>query len=184
MTVFGNEVLFSGVDANGLTGLWVTDGTANGTHELLAEAAGATAAKDPLGLSPTDLTVFNGEVFFNGFDQFGRQQLWETDGTAAGTQMLTVAGASTSFGLNPSNLEVYNGQLLFQGTVSGRLRAYGRRTARPRGHKEITPISGIYKYGLGPEDLTALTPGSSAPPPPPPAASCGRTSADKPRSGT
>jgi hypothetical protein len=25
-------------------------------------------------LSPTNLTVFNGEVFFNGFDQFGRKQ--------------------------------------------------------------------------------------------------------------
>ena len=85
MTVFGNEVLFSGVDASGLSGLWVTDGTANGTREILAEAAGATAAKDPHGLSPNDLTVFNGEVFFNGLDQFGRGQLWETDGTAAGT---------------------------------------------------------------------------------------------------
>ena len=90
LTVFGSEVLFSGLDANGLSGLWVTDGTANGTHELLAEAAGATAAKDPLGLNPNDLTVFNGEVFFSGLDKFGRQQLWETDGTAAGTQMLTV----------------------------------------------------------------------------------------------
>ena len=38
MTVIGNEVLFSGVDANGLSGLWVTNGTASGTRELLAEA--------------------------------------------------------------------------------------------------------------------------------------------------
>jgi ELWxxDGT repeat protein len=56
-----------------------------------------------------------GEVFFSGFDKFGRKHLWETDGTAAGTQMLTVVGANTVFGLNPSNLEVYNDQLLFQG---------------------------------------------------------------------
>ena len=95
LTVFGSEVLFSGLDADGLLGLWVTDGSASGTHELLAEAAGATAAKDPLGLNPKDLTVFNGEVFFSGRDKFGRQQLWETDGTVAGTQMLTVPGAST-----------------------------------------------------------------------------------------
>ncbi len=113
MTVFGSEVLFSGVDANGLSGLWVTDGTAGGTHELLAEATGATAAKDPHGLNPTDLTVFNGEVFFNGLDQFGLGQLWETNGTVAGTQMLTVPGAAG--GIDPSNFEVYNGQLLFGG---------------------------------------------------------------------
>ena len=94
LTVFGSEVLFSGLDANGLYGLWITDGTASGTHELLAEAAGATAAKDPLGLNPSELTVFNGEVFFNGFDKSGLPQLWETDGTAAGTQMLAPANAS------------------------------------------------------------------------------------------
>ena len=73
-------------------------------------------AKDAVGLSPSDFTVFNGEVFFFGFDQFGRGQLWETNGiNAAGTQVLTVADASTTFGLSPLNLEVYNGQLLFQG---------------------------------------------------------------------
>jgi hypothetical protein len=94
----------------------MTDGTANGTRELLAGAPGAPAGKDPQGLSPTDFTVFDGEVFFFGFDQFGHGQLWETNGiNAAGTQMLTVTGASTTFGLNPLNLEVYDGQLLFEG---------------------------------------------------------------------
>jgi hypothetical protein len=63
MTVFGSEILFSGLDSNGLSGLWVTDGTANGTHELFAQATGATAAKDPQGLSPIDLTILNGKAF-------------------------------------------------------------------------------------------------------------------------
>jgi hypothetical protein len=116
MIALGNEVLFSGLDAAGHSGLWMTDGTANGTRELLAGAPGAPAGKDPQGLSPTDFTVFDGEVFFFGFDQFGHGQLWETNGiNAAGTQMLTVTGASTTFGLNPLNLEVYDGQLLFEG---------------------------------------------------------------------
>ena len=132
MTVFGSEVLFSGLDANGLTGLWVTDGTAGGTHEVFAEQA--TSASDPLGLDPTDLTVFNGEVFFNGYNQFGRKQLWETDGTAGGTHMLTVTGASGG-GLNPSSMEVYNGQLLFRQTARRGLEAYGRATARPGEHR-------------------------------------------------
>ena len=93
MTVFGNEVLFSGVDASGLSGLWMTNGTAAGTREILAQAPGATAMHDPLGLDPTSLTVFNGNVFFNGFDQSGRLQLWELNGTTPATQMLTVPGA-------------------------------------------------------------------------------------------
>jgi ELWxxDGT repeat protein len=165
MTVLGSKVLFSGVDANGLTGLWVIDGT--GTHELLA-VTGAPAAIDPQGFDPTDLTVFNDEVFFNGYNQFGRRQLWETDGTAAGTHMLTVAGFSPSFGLNPSNMEVYNDQLLFQGTNGTGFGGLWTTDGTGAGTHEITPASGTYKFGFGPTDLTVLTPGSSTPPPPPP----------------
>jgi ELWxxDGT repeat protein len=58
-----------------------------------------------------------GEVFFSGFDKFGRKHLWETDGTAAGTQMLTVVGANTVFGLNPSNLEVYTTNCCSRGRI-------------------------------------------------------------------
>ncbi len=161
LTVFGSEVLFSGVDADGLYGLWITDGSASGTHELLAEATGAIAAKDPLGLNPKDVTLFNGEAFFSGRDKFGRQQLWETDGTVAGTQMLTVAAASTSFGLTPSSLEVYDGQLLFQGSNSKGYFGLWTSDGTAAGTQEITPSSGTYLYGFTPTDLTALTPGSS-----------------------
>ena len=164
MTVLGNEVLFSGLDANGLTGLWVTDGTASGTHELLAEITGATAS-DPLGLDPTDLTVFNGKIFFNGYNAFGRRQLWETNGTVAGTQMLTVAGSSASFGLNPSNMEVYNGQLLLQGTNKKGFSGLWTTNGTVAGTHEVGASSGTWEYGLSPSDLTALTPGSSTPPP-------------------
>src|SRR5690349_9679713 len=34
MTAFGGGALFEGEDAAGIVGLWVTDGTAAGTHEL------------------------------------------------------------------------------------------------------------------------------------------------------
>ncbi len=154
MTVFGNEVLFSGVDANGLSGLWVTNGTAGGTHELLAEVPGATAAKDPHGLNPTNLTVFNGNVFFNGLDQFGRGQLWELNGATLATQMLTVPGAAG--GINPSNFEVYNGQLLFGGFDHAGLLGLWTTNGTAAGTKEITPSSGTFETGLQPVDLTAL----------------------------
>jgi ELWxxDGT repeat protein len=158
MTVFGSEILFSGLDSNGLTGLWVTDGTANGTHELLAKATGATAAKDPHGLSPTDLTIFNGKAFFSGLDQFGRHQLWETDGTAAGTQMLTVVGSNNAIGLNPLSLEVYNNQLLFQGLNAAGFTGLWTTNGTAAGTQEISPpASTTYKFGFAPSDLTALT---------------------------
>src|ERR1700722_1576720 len=54
-----------------LSGLWVTDGTPGGTHELFAGGGGAL---DPHGLNPSDFTVFNGEVLLRGLDQFGRSE--------------------------------------------------------------------------------------------------------------
>ena len=90
MTVFGNEVLLNGLDQNGDPQLWVTNGTAAGTYQLTG-VAGANAAASASGIAPSDLTVFNGEVLFSGRDTTGHFQLWETNGTVAGTQELTTA---------------------------------------------------------------------------------------------
>ena len=72
------KVVFSGWDANGNNGLWVTDGTGTGTSEV--EVAGGTA-----GISPGQLTPYNGGVLFTGDDANGGWGLWVTDGTVAGT---------------------------------------------------------------------------------------------------
>ena len=107
LTVYNDEVLFSGLDASEHYGLWVTDGTAAGTHELTGTG----------GLNPTDLTVYNGEVLFAGTNAFGDFALWVTDGTATGTHELTgIAGAYPN-GLEPSDLTVYNGEVLFSGEM-------------------------------------------------------------------
>src|SRR5262249_9040042 len=93
-TLFDREILFQGANAAGLDGLWVTDCTAAGTHDL----TGIAGANTSLGLQPRGFTVFNGEVLFNGTDAAGGSTLWVTDGTAAGTHELTgIAGAPTSF---------------------------------------------------------------------------------------
>jgi ELWxxDGT repeat protein len=90
LTAYNGKMLFSGYDATGSVGLWVTDGTAAGAHEL-AVAGVLTAPKGllPAGLSPSNLIVYNGLVFFGGDDASGAVGLWETDGTAAGTKELT-----------------------------------------------------------------------------------------------
>src|SRR4051812_46199763 len=63
LTPFNGEVLFDGRDVAGNDGLWVTDGTAAGTHELTG-IAGAFGG----GVQPTQLTVLGGEVLFAGKD--------------------------------------------------------------------------------------------------------------------
>ncbi len=66
--------------------MWVTDGTAGGTHEV----AGTS------GLDPTGMTVYNGVVLFSGLDGSGHAQLWKTNGA-------TVQEISTGLG-SPAGL--------------------------------------------------------------------------------
>src|SRR5580704_17073298 len=99
-TVLGNVALFEGHDANGVDGLWVTDGTAAGTRELRVSGSYANGlfAK----VSAPDITVIGGTALFAGKDASGKINLWVTDGTSAGTSELTAAGASSS-GLSPND---------------------------------------------------------------------------------
>src|ERR1700733_640454 len=111
-TVFGNEVLFRGIDTGGTAGLWMTNGTASGTREITGMGGTASA-----GVNPSDLTVFNGAVLFNGADTAGHLGLWTTNGTGAGTKELIPpvgAGAATG-GLNPTDMTVFNNEVLFNG---------------------------------------------------------------------
>ena len=104
LTVFGSEVLFNGFDANGDTNLWVTNGTGAGTSEL--SVAGAFNNGGHPDLQPGDLTVFGSEVLFYGYDANDNANLWVTNGTAAGTSELNVAGAYAG-GLSPIDMTLF-----------------------------------------------------------------------------
>jgi len=152
MTVFGNEVLFNGLDASGHQQLWIWNGT---TAQQLSNVTGASALEDPSGLGPSDLTVFNGEVLFNGLDKYNNQQLWETNGTVAGTQEV----AAPSQGLRPSNMEVYDGEVLFSGYDSSHLQGLWVTNGTALGTFELSPTAMAttpYSIGLFPSDLTAI----------------------------
>ena len=60
--------------------------------------SGANAA----GISPSDFTVFDGQLVFRGLNASGRWQLWETDGTAAGTHVLLSDGGARGAKRQPS----------------------------------------------------------------------------------
>jgi hypothetical protein len=66
--VIKNEAVFQGRDATGQFGLWVTDGTATGTHEIPGVVL--------RGFSPANFTVFNGEVLFDAVGPGGKAVLW------------------------------------------------------------------------------------------------------------
>jgi hypothetical protein len=95
---FGNDVVFTALDSSGITGLWMSDGTTNGTYEIGGLKDAGVAGANALGLTPTNLTVAGGNVFFTALDSTGKYGLWETDGTKAGTQELSTT-ANTLLGL-------------------------------------------------------------------------------------
>jgi len=66
LVTFGSEVLFRGLDHSNLWGLWVTDGTVQGTSELVHHGSS---------FEPDDLTVFGSKVLFNSFDASDRINL-------------------------------------------------------------------------------------------------------------
>ncbi len=145
LTVFNNEVLFDGLDAAGNNGLWVTDGTAAGTHELTG-ISGAYVA----GVNPHYMTVFKSEVLFEGIEADGTRGLWVTDGTAAGTQELTgIRGANPSgLGLSPAYLTVFKGEVLFNGVDNAGDRGLWVTNGTAASTRELTGISGADPSGL------------------------------------
>lgn len=116
LTAVGTTLFFSGTDAAGNNGLFTSDGTSGGTHEIAAANAAAS------GLSPDEIVSANGKAFFSGVDASGSTGLWVSNGTTAGTMKLAVANTDTQdisqlgAGLNPTNITVANGQIFFAGT--------------------------------------------------------------------
>src|ERR1700722_13790119 len=80
----------------GVSQLWVTDGTALGTH-----------IDAPLGINTIfNLTTIGSRVFFYLFDPaHSGQELWTSAGTAAGTMMVK--------DINPGALTNFNGTVYF-----------------------------------------------------------------------
>ena len=66
LTVFNGHLLFSGLDSSGKTGLWETDGTAAGTHELTGIVGASTANFAPSGLTSTTIGPVPGPVLTAG----------------------------------------------------------------------------------------------------------------------
>ncbi|MEQ8790122.1 MAG: Ig-like domain-containing protein [Pirellulaceae bacterium] len=108
-----NGVLFLTADdgQNGLE-LWKSDGTEAGTvmvADILPGVDGGSS--DPLSSAPAHLTNINGLLYFSAFTTDANRELWQSDGTAAGTLPVTdVDGASD--GLFPTAVVSINGSLL------------------------------------------------------------------------
>ena len=128
LTPFGGKVVFSATAPGHGSQLWVSDGTAAGTS-MVTDINPASFGFEPAptrGNGESRFATLGGKLYFSAGD--GRahgRQLWSSDGTAAGTSMVTdinPAGFGTNIirftsvhfaGFNPDGVSAINGRLFF-----------------------------------------------------------------------
>ncbi|HEX9669907.1 MAG TPA: ELWxxDGT repeat protein [Thermoanaerobaculia bacterium] len=142
----GGRMLFVGFDASHGQELWRSDGTPAGTRLLRDIARGPTSALSAGELNVT-FAVLDGRLYFPAFDEAHGVELWQSDGTAAGTRLVRdiVPGPGSSL---PFYLRAAGSRLFFTAEV-----AAGRRLWRSDGTAQGTRLvggpAGIPIFALG-----------------------------------
>ncbi|SMC84087.1 ELWxxDGT repeat protein [Moheibacter sediminis] len=108
---FNNGLYFRAEDGVHGTELWKTDGTEGGTVMVADLRIGE------FGSNPSNFAILNNKIYFNandGFDYENGQhgfELWVSDGTAAGTEI--VADINTAESSNPSGMVTFGDKIYF-----------------------------------------------------------------------
>ena len=153
MKVDKQLAMFAAVDAGGQDGLWVTDGTALGTHELssIQNAFQGGLFGGNVGFNP-DITTFDGYALFEGVDASDYKGLWITDGTSSGTHEITgIVGANSSdfFPSYSPYFAVFNNEVLFAGANTVNDIGLWVTNGTSSGTHEITGIANTNGFGNG-----------------------------------
>ncbi len=119
--VFDNMIFGLGYDETHGFELWKTDGTAAGT-QLVKDINGPLFASGSAyegSSNPEHMVVFNDSLIFSAYDRLAGRELWQSDGTEAGTRMIAdihkaPAGEILSdYSSHPEHLVVFNDTLFF-----------------------------------------------------------------------
>ena len=102
------KMYFDATDDSNGTELWVTDGSALGTHML------KNIFIDSKSSFPTGFTSYKNKVYFTARDSFHGYQIWETDGTVSGTKLFQDVNKGYVIP-DPSILTIFNNKLYFTG---------------------------------------------------------------------
>ena len=106
VTVIGTKLYFLANDGVNGEELWVTDGTIAGTHMVKDINVGSGNGINHGSGEATFGELF-GELYFNAKDASGNQYLYKTDGTSAGTVLLSTTAKI------PSYFKKYSNKLYF-----------------------------------------------------------------------
>lgn len=157
MAALGGQVLFAANDGTTGVELWKSDGTISGTTLVEDIYPGSTivgSISTPNSSYPTDLVAVGGYVYFAANDGTDGVQLWRSDGTTAGTVMITDTNVSGG-GMNPADLTNVNGRLYFtadDGTDGSQVWTSDGTTAGTTMVTNLQPTSGA----ADPSQLTTV----------------------------
>ena len=110
---FNNSLYFYANSSTNGDELWKSDGTYSGTNLVKDIRTGTSSSNGSV--SGTDLLVVSGSfLFFNANDGINGSELWKSDGTTSGTNMVKdiYPGSSTNES-SPTNLCDLNGTIFF-----------------------------------------------------------------------
>jgi ELWxxDGT repeat protein len=154
-TEAGNQLFFVADDGVNGEELWVTDGTTAGTKLVKDIKPGNPAPYDGTinSSSPYGLTEFNDKLYFSADDGVNGRELWISDGTENGTQLLKDINPGSydgyyPYGSSPDNLTEFKDKLYFSagdGVNGGELWVTDGTSAGTKLLKDISP-GGNYGY--------------------------------------
>lgn len=110
--VYNNELYFSAADEVDNNELWKTDGTEAGTVQVAEIRSDCeTYPCSNFGSIPAYLTVSGDSLYFSANDGTHGKELWKTDGTEVGTEIVKDVNLCGDF--QPNNLTDFNNSLYF-----------------------------------------------------------------------
>ena len=160
---FNDKLYFSA--SNGEVGneLYVSDGTAEGTQLLLDLRSGEDPFGNIYGSYPSNLVEFNGKLYFSASNGENGNELYVSDGTAEGTQLLVdlYPGENNYGNVNssdPSNLVEFNDKLYFSASNGENGTELFVSDGTAEGTQLVADInqgedSSGYSYGSSPSNL-------------------------------
>ena len=108
----GGTLFFTADDGTTGQELWKSDGTAAGTVLVKDIRPGTSNYGYPFGSNVYDLTAVGGTLYFTANDGVHGQELWQSDGTEAGTVLVKDIRPGGD-GSSPDYLAFVNGALFF-----------------------------------------------------------------------
>lgn len=145
----GGRIYFGAAEPVNGAELWTSDGTELGTF-MVANIDTAAPIVPQFGSNPAYFRTYNNELYFSGYRPVDGRELWKTDGTAAGTELVKDLAAGDSY---PQHLIEYNGLLYFTAYVNGDDYTLIRSDGTTAGTGPVKTAANGGPGGMGDQDL-------------------------------